>query len=439
MRKYLIACWMLTAGWLIPAGLSHAQNVLPTCKGGDVSQWHECRGIVDEADYSYAGDFVRGKFEGRGILEFTADKYQGDYYQGEFRNGMKHGFGIYFFANGEKYAGQYQFGKRHGKGTYSFSDGRAALSGAWSNNQFLGKPAASNESKTTDKTSLAPMSEVEKKKTDDLNVFSDKSPDTQQKKSPDSIALAKPRDAVAIIVGVENYNKLPMASFAANDASEFRAYATRFLGIAPGNVKLLVDSQAQRADILLAFKYWLPARVNTGRTDVYVFFSGHGVMQETANLPYWLPFDVNTDLLEDTAVSQTALLTQLNQLGAKSVTVFLDTCFSGTNRSGQVLTAQQRGVSIKKTSGALPAMTNVLSAGSRTQSAYGDANLQHGVFSFYLLKGMAGAADSNRDKLISLGELADYVSSQTSRHALGMQKIQEPQLTGDRQHMVAGR
>jgi hypothetical protein len=430
---------MLTVGWLIPAGLSHAQNVLPTCKGGDVSQWHECRGIVDEADYSYAGDFVRGKFEGRGILEFTADKYQGDYYQGEFKNGMKHGFGIYFFANGEKYAGQYQFGKRHGKGTYSFPDGRAALSGPWSNNQFLGKPAASNESKTTDKTSLAPMSEVEKKKTDDLNVFSDKSPHTQQKKSPDSIALAKPRDAVAIIVGVESYNKLPVASFAANDASEFRAYATRFLGIAPGNVKLLVDSQAQRADILLAFKYWLPARVNKGRTDVYVFFSGHGVMQETANLPYWLPFDVNTDLLEDTAVSQTALLTQLNQLGAKSVTVFLDTCFSGTNRSGQVLTAQQRGVSIKKTSGALPAMTNVLSAGSRTQSAYGDANLQHGVFSFYLLKGMAGAADSNRDKLISLGELADYVSSQTSRHALGMQKIQEPQLTGDRQHMVAGR
>jgi hypothetical protein len=439
MRKSLIACWIFTAGWLIPVGLGHAQNVLPTCKGGDVSLWHECRGIVDEADYSYAGDFGRGKFEGRGILEFTANKYQGDYYQGEFKSGMKHGFGIYFFANGEKYAGQYQFGKRHGKGTYSFPDGRAALSGTWSNNQFLGKPAATNESKTADKTSSGLMSEIEKKKTDGLSVSPKKSSGTQPINPSDSIATSKTRDAVAIIVGIENYNKLPIASFAANDASEFRAYATRFLGIAPGNVKLLVDSQAQRADILLAFKYWLPARVNKGRTDVYVFFSGHGVMQETANLPYWLPFDVNTDLLEDTAVSQTALLTQLNQLGAKSVTVFLDTCFSGTNRSGQVLAAQQRGVSIKKTSGATPAMTNVLSAGSRTQSAYGDANLQHGVFSFYLLKGLAGAADTNRDKLISLGELADYVSSQTSRHALGMQKIQEPQLTGDRQHMVAGR
>ncbi|MCX7269454.1 MAG: hypothetical protein NT095_02995 [Burkholderiales bacterium] len=80
------------------SGTVKAQNALPSCKGQDVSQWHACRGILDDADYSYAGDFVRGKFEGRGILEFTADKYQGDYFQGEFKNGLKHGFGIYYFA-----------------------------------------------------------------------------------------------------------------------------------------------------------------------------------------------------------------------------------------------------------------------------------------------------------------------------------------------------
>ena len=105
----------------------YAQTVLPSCQGSNVSQWHACRGVFDDPEFSYAGDFMRGKFEGRGILEFTAEKYQGDHYQGEFKNGMKHGFGIYFFANGEKYAGQYLFGKRHGKGTYSYPDGRAAL------------------------------------------------------------------------------------------------------------------------------------------------------------------------------------------------------------------------------------------------------------------------------------------------------------------------
>ena len=68
------------------SGLLGAQNTLPTCKGGDVRQWHSCRGVIDDDEYSYAGDFMLGKFDGRGILEFTADKYQGDHYQGEFKN-----------------------------------------------------------------------------------------------------------------------------------------------------------------------------------------------------------------------------------------------------------------------------------------------------------------------------------------------------------------
>ena len=65
------------------------------------------------------------------------------------------------------------------------------------------------------------------------------------------------------------------------------------------NTKLLIDADAQRAGILLALKYWLPAHVNAGSTDVYVFFSGHGLLREPDKQYYWLPQDVNTDLLED--------------------------------------------------------------------------------------------------------------------------------------------
>jgi uncharacterized caspase-like protein len=198
----------------------------------------------------------------------------------------------------------------------------------------------------------------------------------------------------------------------------------------------LIDSEAQRADILLAFKYWLPAHVNAGRTDVYIYFSGHGVMQEPAKYSYWLPFDVNTDLLEDTAINQKTILSQVGRIGAKSVTVFLDACFSGTNRSGQSLVQNQRGVTLKMTTDAVPGGINILSAGTRTQTAYGDDALKHGIFSFYLLKGLSGAADTNHDKRITMGELADFVSVETSRYALGIHKIQEPQFTGDRQHNV---
>ena len=382
-----------------------AQTVLPTCQGQDVSRWHACRGIFDDADYSYAGDFVRGKFEGRGILEFTADKYQGDYYQGEFKNGLKHGFGIYYFANGEKYVGQYQFGKRQGKGTYSFPNGKPALSGNWSNNQFVN-----------------PVSQVQARPVNTVETF-----------------VAKPRDAVAVVLGIQNYQHLPIASYAATDARQFRDHAVKYLGVPSDNTKLLLDADAQRASVLLALKYWLPAHVNAGSTDVYVYFSGHGLLRESDKQYFWLPQDVNTDLLEDTGLNQKTVLALLGRSGAKSVTVFMDSCFSGNTRQGQVLQQHQRAVTLKSGEDSQPAGVNILSAVSSGQIAYADENLQHGIFSHYLFKGLSGESDTDHDRQINLGELADYVSRQTSRHALGLHKQQEPQFSGDRQHVVAYR
>ena len=421
------------------SGAVKAQNALPSCKGQDVSQWHACRGILDDADYSYAGDFVRGKFEGRGILEFTADKYQGDYFQGEFKNGLKHGFGIYYFANGEKYVGQYQYGKRQGKGTYSFPNGKPALSGNWFNNQFVNPGNAVIESKSGAVQMQTVGAEAVKKKTDEPAL--DKSHvqvDARPVNTVDTF-VAKPRDAVALVLGIQNYQRLPGASFAANDAKQFREHAIKYLGVPVDNTKLLIDADAQRAGILLALKYWLPAHVNAGSTDVYVFFSGHGLLREPDKQYYWLPQDVNTDLLEDTGINQKALLAMLGRSGAKSVTVFMDSCFSGNTRQGQVLQQHQRAVTLKTGADSLPASVSILSAVNSGQIAYADETLQHGVFSHFLLKGLAGESDSNQDRQINLGELADYVSRQTSRHALGMHKQQDPQLSGDRQHVLAYR
>ena len=255
-----------------------AQTTLPTCKGKDVRQWHSCRGVLDEDEYSYAGDFMIGKFEGRGILEFTADRYQGDHYQGEFKNGLKHGFGIYFFANGDKYVGEYQYGKREGKGTYTFSNGKPALTGIWANNALVTK--MTNAQDASKKVNDLQNPEFEKKKIETLrtSILKDGGFDKPEAKS--TKVIGKLRDAVAIVIGIQNYKNLPHASYAINDAIQFKDHAVRYLGVKPDNVKLLTDSNAQRADILLAFKYWLPAHINAGKTDVIIYFSGHGLSQE---------------------------------------------------------------------------------------------------------------------------------------------------------------
>ena len=117
-------CWWLASLVFVFSSLASAQETLPTCKGADASRWHSCRGILDDTDFSYAGDFRNGKFEGRGILEFTGEKYSGHYV-----NGMRHGFG-----------------------TYTFSNGRAPLSGLWTSNQWTGKAPVSEERAEQKKT-----------------------------------------------------------------------------------------------------------------------------------------------------------------------------------------------------------------------------------------------------------------------------------------------
>jgi len=417
------------------SGLLSAQNTLPTCKSGDVRQWHSCRGVIDDDEYSYAGDFMLGKFDGRGILEFTADKYQGDHYQGEFKNGLKHGFGMYFFSNGDKYVGEYQFGKREGKGTYSFTDGKPALTGIWSNNALVTKTAASQNA--INKVNDLQNPDFEKKKIETLrsSILKDRVLD-KSVTMPDAKIIGKVRDAVAIVIGVQNYKNLPHASYAINDANQFKEHAVRYLGVKPENVKLLTDNNAQRADILLAFKYWLPAHINAGKTDVYIYFSGHGLSQEQVKQKYFLPFDVNTDLLEETAINQKNLFKQISQAGAKSVVVFLDTCFSGTNRVGQTLVQNQRAVNLKQNADALPAGFSVLSAASNQQVAYGDDSLQHGVFTFFLLKAISGEQSNQQSKQMNLGQLADYVTQKTRQFALNNNKQQDPKFIGDQQQLV---
>ena len=416
------------------SGLLLAQTVLPTCKGGDVRQWHSCRGVIDDDEYSYAGDFMMGKFDGRGILEFTADKYQGDHYQGEFKNGLKHGFGMYFFSNGDKYVGEYQYGKREGKGTYSFTDGKPALTGIWSNNALVTKTASSQNA--NNKVNDLQNPDFEKKKIESLrsSILKDRSVDKSE--IPPTKIIGKARDAVAIVIGVQNYKNLPHASYAINDANQFKEHAVRYLGIKPENVKLLTDANANRADLLLAFKYWLPAHINAGKTDVYIYFSGHGLSQEQVKQQYFLPFDVNTDLLEETAINQNNLFKQISQAGAKSVVVFLDTCFSGTNRVGQTLVQNQRAVNMKLNADALPAGFSVLSAASNQQVAYGDDSLQHGVFTFFLLKGISGEQVGQQSRPMNLGQLAEYVTLKTRQFTLNNNKQQDPKFIGDQQQVV---
>ena len=249
--------------------------------------------------------------------------------------------------------------------------------------------------------------------------------------NPANVKVQAKRDAVAIIIGIQDYKRVPKAEFANDDARVFYDYAVRGLGVRPENIKMLIDAEAEDVEIIRAFENWLPVHVNKNQTDVYVFFSGHGLPSPDGRALYLLPHGVDKQLLARTAVAQKELVAALQAAKPKSVTMFIDSCYSGQTRGGEVLLAGVRPLVLKADEQAYPASFTVISAGANDQISSSSPELKHGIFSYYLMKGMEGEADENRDGQITLGEMQAYLADKVSRQAMGMNRKQEPQFVGD--------
>lgn len=254
-----------------------------------------------------------------------------------------------------------------------------------------------------------------------------------------NVSLQPARDAVAIIIGIQDYKRVTKAEFASQDAQVFYDYAIRALGIRPNNIKLLVDGDADDLEIRRAFKSWLPQKVKKGRTDVYVFYSGHGLPSEDGKSLYLLPYGVDRDFLERTAINQNDIVTNIQAAQPKSVTMFIDSCFSGQTRAGTTLLGSARPVVIKAKETAYPAEFTVITASANDQISWSSPDLKHGVFSYYLMKAMEGDADANKDGRITAGELQEYLVDMVGRKAMGMNRSQQPQLFGDAERVLVGR
>jgi len=257
--------------------------------------------------------------------------------------------------------------------------------------------------------------------------------------NPANIKPRPARDAVAIIIGIQNYKLIPKAEYASQDAQDFYDYASRALGIQQDNIKLLVDDEADVSGILTAFQNWLPLKVRRGKTDVYVFYSGHGLPSPDGKSLFFLPVGANKDFVAKTAISQQEIVAGLKAAQAKSVTMFIDSCYSGQIRTGETLLASARPVVLTVQETAYPPDFTVITASASDQIASSSPDLKHGIFSYYLMKGLEGEADENKDGTITIGKLQSYLAERVPRFAMTMSRKQEPQLTGDANRVLVAR
>lgn len=146
--------------------------------------------------------------------------------------------------------------------------------------------------------------------------------------------------------------------------------------------------------------------------DVFVFFvSGHGTAYDDGDY-YFIPVNfryTNKTDIPLKAISKSDLTKNLSLIKAGKTLMMLDTCNSGAFFAD----SNKRGMGDKGIFERLSKATGhaILAAASDSQSAMEGYN-GHGVFTYVLLDGLAGNADSDGDGFVTLTELSSYVENQ---------------------------
>ena len=223
----------------------------------------------------------------------------------------------------------------------------------------------------------------------------------------------------AVIISNEKYQMEKSVQYAENDGKMFTEYCKKTLGLPEKNVHFITNATLN--NIKHEIK-WLQdvIAVYNGDAKVIFYYAGHGIPDEQNKSAYLLPIDgYGSDVTTGYALED--LYKALGCLPSKAVTIFLDACFSGAKRDGDML-ASARGVAIKVKQNNPTGNMVVFTAAQGDETAYPYKDEGHGLFTYYLLKKLQ---ETKGD--VTLGELGDYIKTQVERQSIVTNgKLQSP-------------
>jgi tetratricopeptide (TPR) repeat protein len=244
----------------------------------------------------------------------------------------------------------------------------------------------------------------------------------------------------ALIIGIAQYDpKLwknhEQLRYADDDAELFYDFITapQGGGFQTDNIKTLLDTAATRTRINEAIE-WISSKT-TDADLIYVFFSGHAV-QDGQGLAYFMPSDANPKLPKDRGFRTDNFFEELKKITCRYLVLFADACHSGSvfNRGmvkagGSTIAGTIKEEWEKAFRGQEATTMAFLSANSN-QNSIEDSTAGHGLFSWYLVEGMMGAADitapGDQNGKVTAGELYRYLADNVEKHARKLGEMQSP-------------
>jgi uncharacterized caspase-like protein len=192
------------------------------------------------------------------------------------------------------------------------------------------------------------------------------------------------------------------------------------LGVPEKNIIYLENARSLEMQKAIK-KLSLIIKTTQGKANVIVYYAGHGLPDEQTKEPYLIPVDVTgSDLNYGIRLSE--FYKDLTEFKANQIVCFFDACFTGGARNQGLIAA--RGVKIKPVESAINGNLIVLSASSEQQSALPYNAMQHGMFTYFLLKKIQETQGE-----VSMQELSEFIINEVSLNSLLINnKEQTPKL-----------
>lgn len=240
-------------------------------------------------------------------------------------------------------------------------------------------------------------------------------------------------NGIAVVIGNREYGgDVPDVEFAVRDAEYVREYLIKTMGYRPGNI--FYYTNATFSNMKVAFKK-LKNAVKKEKSDVFIYYSGHGAPDSLSGQGFFVPVDADPNFIKETGYAVKDLYTMLNTLGSKSTTVVIDACFSGSSggpgsANERMLLKRISPISIHIDKAMLTRENSaVFSSSTGVQVSSWYTEKKHSLFTYYFLKALQGDADSNRDKMLTLSEIKDYIDDKVPYMARRLNnRVQTPQL-----------
>jgi len=252
---------------------------------------------------------------------------------------------------------------------------------------------------------------------------------------------SNPKD-IAVVVGIRDYSNpnIPDVDYALNDASIMKEYLKNILGYSEENIIYLENPSKGELETVFGThsnpKGKLYNYVRPGESNIFVYYSGHGAPDIDEKKAYLVPYDGDPSYISVNGFPLNILFENISAIPARGKTIVIDACFSGNTPKGMLMKGVSPLTVIPVISKGYEGL-NVITAGKEGEVAGWYSEKHHGIFTYFFLKGIRGEADVNNDRVLTLGELADYLEENVPYYSRRLHGIeQHPVFTGKREEVI---